>query len=192
MKAWWPAAMLVTLAASRLSAQMVETSTAERTTLLASARHDIEDARPDIPLGVLDADQVVVSKALDSVADTLVAKRNFSREQGRAAVLWTWSDLRTNKMWAEKTVGMVTIQQHALTLGRLLVKSDPDNAKITVDVSTWKKPTNTNGFAKQGTRRVRVEKPGFAPAEQECEMKEDAVTTFTATLGKDQSSAVCN
>jgi hypothetical protein len=184
---------LLTVAASAISlfAQVLpEGSTAERESL-ASIRQYIERTRPDIPNWVLNQDAVVVHQAMQGVGATLSKERKYSKADSRAAVLFSWTDLRINELSKDQPVNEAAIKSAALSLGRLSVRSAPSSATITVDGTAWRQTTNADGFAKQGMRRIRVAKPGLTAVEQECEVREDAVTTFEATLGLAASQATC-
>ncbi len=137
-------------------------------------------------------DRDAVKKAVPTVVPEF-KKAGYSDQEAVSGLAWAWYELRAGQDAVPLTrdLSLGTIQTKAAKQGRLIVKSKPNGAAISVDRLEWRGPTNAEGFADVGNRQVKVSLEGLEPAEGICDVGRDRIVTFSATLQKKGSKAEC-
>lgn len=137
-------------------------------------------------------DRAVVEKAAPTIVSEF-KNAGYSDQEAVSGLAWAWYELRAGQDAVPLTrdLSLGTIQTKAAKQGRLIVKSKPNGAAISVDRLEWRGPTNAEGFADVGNRQVKVALEGLEPAEGICDVGRDRIVTFSATLQKKGSKAEC-
>jgi hypothetical protein len=137
---------------------------------------------------VLAADRKTVFESKEEIEKMVGKIKGLTRDEvpvvARRLTLWSWEQLRTRpkllpadaKLTAEKLV------KYSQGLGMIRVKSSPGGARIRVNKYDHPDPTNTIVFEEEGKHRIFLRKPGFAPVEDDVEVKAREVTLFEKEL----------
>lgn len=138
----------------------------------------------------LAADRTLADQAATRIFEQYGAMRPEAEQL--AAWSWFWLRLGPQAVPISQPLDLAKIQSKSSALGKVIIRSQPSDAAISVDgVSLGDLLTNTDVFADAGQRTVRVEKEGYAPAEQPCSVKAKATVTFSAMMGAKESPAEC-
>ena len=134
------------------------------------------------------ADRKAVEQAVQSIA-----KKGTSQPDAEllAGWSWVWIRLGSEKVPTSQPIDAKRVEVKAAALGKIVINSEPDQAEATIENQLLPKPTNTHGYAEPGKRTVRVIAPGYAPAEQVCDVKSISSVIFTAKLDPKRSTATC-
>jgi hypothetical protein len=143
---------------------------------------------------VLANDRRVVQENAGPLSDVFRMSK-FSNDETVRGIGSTWYSLRLGSRALPLTMPLTSgiLQSKAKDMGRLAATSQPDQATIFIDRDQQNERTDTKDlFPDVGERTVRVEKPGYEPAEAKCVIKRDVMSTFKATLMAKGSTASCN
>jgi len=157
------------------SARHIGTTTDRR---FASIKEQIRFLNSAVSKEMLSRDETVVKQAISEARDGFKAA-GFDETDAEEAVLAAWFYIRIGTV-INITVGILLGSTN--DLGKVVINSDPDQAEITVEGHDTGNRTLYKTWLPAGTYRVRLSKPGYLPAEGDCEISKGRKTEFMRTL----------
>lgn len=144
----------------------------------------IKSKRPEIPDEVLQLDQYVINDAFPQIAGVF-RSRDMQKEEAVEASMSSWELLRVGEraIPPSQQFNVATFTALANDLGKLIVKSKPDQAKVEIDGSPQEDLTEWRKWMTPSTYRVRVSKdPDHEPVEEDCKVVKGKKTVFDREL----------
>lgn len=141
---------------------------------------------PKLDSAQLDLDEPVVAVALSEIKEQF-AREKLESTDAEDAIYAAWLIFRIDAKSLTLTVEVLV--DRVDSMGKLIVGSDPTDAQVEIKADDHLLSTDRTEAKKwlsARTYRVRLSKPGYAPVEEDVEVKSRQKTEFKRTLTAQQ------
>jgi len=132
----------------------------------------IQTALPAIDYEVLVCDQEVITRSLTKI-NRIYEESGLTQERANESALAAWKEVRLNSpLRIDQCMNSSSFINFTLTLGRIVFKSTPGEADITINGKALPDKTTHNMLYESGTHTVRYSKDGYETVEKPCTVLE--------------------
>ena len=141
----------------------------------------ISKTRPSIPSYILERDKYIIEESLQHIYMDF-RRRGFDDDDVRDAAFSSWFKLRTEKLEPEEQLDNLVFVSYVGRLGKLNISTQPIGATIKIDKYERAEKTDASLWLNAGKYRIKINKDGYLPIDEECYVKELDVTEFIKVL----------
>ena len=145
--------------------------------------NEIRARRPETSVVLIERDKKVISTSLAKISEVFT-ERGFSAAEAEAAATSSWLEMRAgaNSLPLTAPLDDERFTNFVLSLGKLIVNSNPSDADVEIDGIKLQDKTNFAKWIRPGKHRLRLSKAEHEPLEEEFEIKEGKKTQIEKNL----------
>lgn len=170
--------LLLTLAILTTEVRSQSTGGSTRSTSSSPIDHalfDFMEEHPTFPTETLYQDKLAIEASMPAIRH-IFKKRGLSEYDAEVATIVGWRYLRIDNSSTQSALSPKDLINYVADLVRLTIKSNPVGASVEIDGKKLPRKTTTIAWCTPGKRRVRINKEGYQPVEDTCEVKRDEPT----------------
>lgn len=152
---------------------------------LLNKAEDIMNENPEITDEILSNDIEVINASINTIESKFYQrdKNYFNSIDVREAMLSGWQQLRSGRLKPQEPLTTELYTKYVTSLGKLIVKSDPDGATVEVNNEKLKDPTNNSiAWLSPGSHTIKICKPEYNCEIETGKIEEGEVTVVEKNL----------